>query len=77
MATYTVNVAWDDEAAVWYAQSAELPGLQLCAPSLDSLLREAEDAALELLTLRGELPSSARPDGVRLIFKAERSQQVA
>ena len=38
MPEYTINLAWDAEAAVWVATSETVPGLVLESGSLDALI---------------------------------------
>ena len=47
----TVNLLWDDEAAVWVATSDDIPGLVLESGSLAVLLERVRFAAPELLAL--------------------------
>ena len=42
---YTVNLVWDDEAAVWIATSEDIPGLVLESGSFDALCRTGVDCA--------------------------------
>ena len=70
MQEYTVILSWDDEAAVWIAESHELPGLILESGSFDALLERVKTAVPDLL----ELDDHAQ---VKLRFKAERLAVVA
>ena len=49
MASYTVNIVWDEEAQVWIALSDDIPGLALESDSLDKLQTEIPAAVNELL----------------------------
>ena len=48
-----INLAWDDEAAVWTATSDDIPGLVLESGSVDALIERVRFAAPELLDLNG------------------------
>ena len=49
--TITVRAVWDEEAHVWTATSAEVPGLVVEAASLDELDREVKTLAPKLIAL--------------------------
>jgi predicted RNase H-like HicB family nuclease len=66
MATYTVNMAWDDEAYVWLATSEDVPGLVLEGGSLDALMERVKYAVPDLLNVKD----------ARIDFKAERVTEV-
>ena len=68
---YTINFIWDDEAAVWIAQSDDIPGLVLESGSLDALIERVRFAAPELLELNKD---SALPRS--LCFLVERHEKV-
>lgn len=51
MSVYQIIITYDDEAAVWIAESAEVPGLVLESESLDMLIARVRDASPELLEL--------------------------
>jgi hypothetical protein len=53
MPEYTINLSWDNEAAVWIATSQNIPGLVLESGSLDALIERVRFAAPELLALNG------------------------
>ena len=48
---YKVNMMWDDEASVWIATSADIPGLVLESGSIDALIERVKVAIPELLEL--------------------------
>jgi len=50
---YKVNLSWDSEAAVWTANSDDIPGLVLESGSLDALIERIRFAAPELLAMNG------------------------
>jgi hypothetical protein len=66
MATYHVNLGWDNEAYVWTATSNDVPGLVLESGSLDALIEEVKYAVPDLMEVR---------DAV-IDFKAERLAEV-
>jgi hypothetical protein len=72
MTEYTINLHYDREAAVWYSRSDDIPGLNLCDPSIDALITESENGAIELLELMG-----VSAHNVRLTFKVEYSKVAA
>jgi predicted RNase H-like HicB family nuclease len=72
MLEYTIIFFWDDEAAVWIAESEDLPGLILESDSFDNLVEKVKKAVPELLELSGTNHSQ-----VKLHFKAERLAVVA
>lgn len=49
---YTVNLIWDNDAAVWVAASKDIPGLVLESGSFDALLERIRITASELLLLK-------------------------
>ena len=48
---YIINLTWDNEACVWIATSADIPGLVLESGSFDALLERTRIAIPELLSL--------------------------
>ena len=66
-----VQFSWDDEAAVWIATSAEVPGLVLEGGSFDALLERVRIAVPELLKLNG-----AKAKQYRLSYKTKREDAV-
>jgi len=50
---YTVKFVWDDEAAVWIAESDDIPGLVLESGSLDALIERVRFAIPEFMELNG------------------------
>lgn len=67
---YTVNLTWDDEAAVWVATSDDIPGLVLESGSFDALLERVRFAAPELI----ELNRSGTP--ATLTFLSQRCERI-
>ena len=45
----TVKLIWDNEATIWYTESADIPGLVLHAPTFDELVERVRLASPELL----------------------------
>lgn len=71
-----VQAQWDPEARVWWAESADLPGLVSEAPSLDALIERVSLVIPDLLTAAEGLPAtgvSAR----RVTFRVDRVVEVA
>ena len=67
---YTVNLVWDDDAAVWIATSEDIPGLVLESGSFDALLERVRFAAPELIALnRSDAPAT-------LTFLSRRSERI-
>lgn len=69
---YTVNLIWDDEAAVWVATSENILGLALESSSFDALLERLRYAVPELLALNK--PQKAP---ITLTFQSERQERLA
>ena len=67
---YTVKCTWDDDAEVWIAESADIPGLVLESPSLDTLMERVKTAASELIEL-DKLPQNSM-----LHFISEKTQSI-
>jgi hypothetical protein len=68
---YTINLSWDDEAAVWIANSRDIPGLVLESGSLDALIERVRFAVPELLALNG-----IAHETFSLCFRSERRELV-
>lgn len=67
---YVVNFTWDSEAAVWIAESDDIPGLVLESGSLDALIERVRFAAPELLDL------NKIPKVNTFCFRVERREKV-
>jgi len=65
---YKVSLSWDDEASVWLASSADVPGLALESGSLDALMERVKVAIPDLLDLKDT--------DLTIDFRAERVAQV-
>ena len=63
-----VSLTWDDEAYVWLASSADVPGLALESGSLDALMERVKFAIPDLLDLKDI--------DIKIDFRAERLSQV-
>jgi hypothetical protein len=63
-----VSLTWDDEAYVWLASSADVPGLALESGSLDALMERVKFAIPDLLEIKDT--------GLTINFRAERLSQV-
>ena len=63
-----VSLTWDNEAFVWLASSADVPGLALESGSLDALIERVKMAIPDLLNLKNT--------DVTIGFHAERQAQV-
>jgi hypothetical protein len=53
MGDYTINITFDEEAAVWYAVNDDIP-IALESDSLDVLMERVKLAVPELLELNGK-----------------------
>ena len=71
MLEYTINLSWDNKAAVWIATSQDIPGLVLESGSLDALIERVRLAAPELLTLNG-----LQNETLSICFRSERYDMV-
>jgi hypothetical protein len=69
---YTVNLVWDNEAAVWIATSEDIQGLVLESGSIDALIERVRFAAPELLALNKNLSEKT----ISICFRSERHEQV-
>jgi hypothetical protein len=62
---------WDPEAAVWIAESDDVPGLVLESGSFDALVERVRFAVPELLEL-----NNCQPNDRDLLFRTERFEKV-
>lgn len=69
---YTINVTWDHDAAVWIAESDDVPGLMLESGSFDALIERVRFAVPELLAL-----NAPQEKPIRLRFVTEQQERVA
>lgn len=67
-----VKVIWDAEAAVWVAQSDDVPGLVLESGSFDALIERLRHTVPEMLELNGQ-----KTDSLQMRFVSERLERVA
>jgi len=72
--TYNVHCTWDPDAAVWVADSDDVPGLATGADSLDALVEKLKVVIPELLEANGLLPADHSGDIPFAIF-AERHER--
>ena len=66
----TVKLIWDSEAAVWYTETDDVPGLVLHAPSFDQLVERVRLVSPDLLE---ENLNYAGP--VHISFECERVEE--
>ena len=69
--TYTVTLTWDEEAAVWIAESDDIGGLVLEGGSCDALMERVRYAVPELLEMNHQAPCKA------IYFKLTRLEKIA
>jgi predicted RNase H-like HicB family nuclease len=70
-APLSVSAFWDPEAAVWVAESDDVPGLVTEAGTMEELVAKLKVLIPELLEANGVLP----PDGEDLEFRLTASRQ--
>ncbi|MCI8473772.1 MAG: DUF1902 domain-containing protein [Oscillospiraceae bacterium] len=68
----TIKVLWDPDAAVWVAESEDVPGLVLESGSFDALVERLRYAVPEMLELNGTTKGP-----LQLTVLSERMEQVA
>lgn len=71
--SYTVLAHWDPEAEVWWATSADVPGLVAEEPTLEALVETVRHLVPELLRLNDAIPEG---DVAPIDFIADRHEQV-
>ncbi len=71
---FVVNAVWDSEAAVWVAESDDIPGLVAEAATIEELERELHLLVPELLRLNG-VPGDG-PDTVPMELVARKTEKV-
>ena len=67
-----INLTWDPDAAVWIAESDDIPGLVLESGSFDALIERVRFTVPELLELNGTAPAP-----VQLRMVSERCERLA
>lgn len=67
-----IKMTWDPEAAVWIAESDDVPGLVLESGSFDALVERVRFAVPELMELNG-----AAPAPLQLHMVSERRERLA
>jgi predicted RNase H-like HicB family nuclease len=71
-----VQAEWDAEAGVWWAESADLPGLVSEAPTLDALIERVSSVIPDLLAAdHGAIPTDSPP--LRVTFRINRLVEIA
>jgi len=60
-----VQAQWDPEAEVWWAESADLPGLVSEAPTLEALINRVSLAIPDLLTAGQGATTEQQSDAAR------------
>jgi predicted RNase H-like HicB family nuclease len=66
---FTVTAEWDSEAAVWVAESEDVPGLVTEAENLEALVAKLRTLIPELLEANGALPPTGDEFPFRLIAR--------
>ncbi len=66
-----VKILWDNEAAVWVAESDDLPGLALESGSCDALIEKVKYIVPELMDM-----NDMKADFCDLNFVADRLERV-
>ena len=72
MEEFLIKMIWDPEAAVWIAESDDVPGLVLESGSFDALVERVRFAVPELMELNG---TAAAP--LQLHMVSERRERLA
>ena len=71
-----IQAQWDAEAGVWWAESADLPGLVSEARTLDALIERVSSVIPDLLAAaEGPLATGSPPR--RVTFRVDRMVEVA
>jgi hypothetical protein len=74
--TIEVRAQWDPEAGIWWAESADLPGLVSEAPTLDALVERVSAVIPDLLALaEGPIATGSPPRQVT--FRVDRLVKIA
>jgi predicted RNase H-like HicB family nuclease len=72
MSRYQIMAHWDAEASVWWAESADVPGLIAEADTMEALIGAVRELVPELLRLNLD-----RDDGpILLDFLADRAEEL-
>lgn len=71
---YSVHCTWDPKAAVWVADSDDVPGLATGADTLDALVEKLKVVIPELLEANGLLPAD-HPGHIPFAIIAERHER--
>ena len=74
---YKISARWDSEAAVWVAESEDVPGLVAEAESPNALARKLRVLVPELLELNGGLKAGGGPVEFVVRYEYEESNVAA
>lgn len=74
---YVVVCAWDEEAAVWYIQESEVPGLSIEAPTRDAMNNRIVQAIPELLRLNAHLDDQEIEGSPIELLWADQSEEIS
>lgn len=66
---YVVIASYDAEAAVWYVQASDIPGLNVEAETLEAFREVVEDVAPELVA--ANIEDDGSPGTLPILIKAE------
>lgn len=66
-----IRASWDDEAAVWYVEESDVPGLSTESDTLEGLSRRIRDIIPDLLE-----DVADRPDEIEIDLIAHRHERV-
>jgi predicted RNase H-like HicB family nuclease len=72
LTAYTIQVHWDADAHVWWAESEDVPGLVAEGETLEAIVQDMRATVPELLRLN--LSEVAGP--ISLNFLADRSEEL-
>jgi Domain of unknown function (DUF1902) len=73
---FTVNVAWDAEAKVWYIAESDFPGLVAEASSLEGIIEKIHTLLPELAELNAHLLEGRSLDELPVHIMAQRNERV-
>ncbi len=72
LTSYTIQIHWDAQAHVWWAESEDVPGLVAEGETLEAIVQDIRATVPELLRLN--LSDVAGP--ISLNFLADRSEEL-
>lgn len=77
MKEFEIRAFWDDEAAVWVAESDDVPGLITESPTIEALVKKLECLIPELLELNGvDIDDQSVPFHLRSEFSGKTKRRV-